>query len=173
MFLDEPGAVGEGSSCSAQVEFLHVCCDFLSLATAARVHRLSPVRRSIIRFLCWHALHVEKFFTSKVGSMNQFARSWILLLGSTRALGFAHRKLEAHEHAQCSVLVCEPDSLMDRVADRIGTLESKDDIPPFLRQKQAHFALSGTRLPQCNRDKFFSHDPSTWPNRERAKASTL
>ena len=105
--------------------------------------------------------------------MIQFDRSWILLLGSTRTLGLAHRKLEAHEHAQCSVLVCVPDSLMDHVAHRIGTPESKDDIPPFLRQEQDHFALSGTRLPQGNRDKFFLHDPSTWPNREWVKASTL
>ena len=124
-----------------QVEFLHVCCDYLSLATAARVHCLSPVRISIIRFLCRHASHEDEFFTTKVGSMNQFDWSWILLLGSTRALGFAHRKLEAHEHAQCSVLVCVPDSLMDHVADRIGTPDSKDDIQPFLRQEQAHFAL--------------------------------
>ena len=35
---------------------------------------------------------------------------------------------------------------MDHVAYRIGTPESKDDILPFLRQEQAHFAVSGTGL---------------------------
>ena len=103
-----------------QVEFLYVCCDF---GAPCDYHRLWPVRRSILRFLCRHALLLQTVVYVKVDTKR------------CASYGFAFVNDQAEQFQRCSfqyARTCSPDLAGSEGFERHESRHTKPLLDPVV-----------------------------------------